>query len=487
MSASQIRVILPTLLILPFLMAGCSGDSPPTSQATDGIGNFGGEIDPQTGKIVFKRLSVPVSQGAPVSVVLLGDNIETNEADEIVSIEVSIRNEDRRTLYGPAQVVVSDFMPRTVSLREPDWMDCGKSAAPEIAGSCAYGISYSGLLGDDDALSPGEESESRTWQFQVPELTGFTFGAMVQFSLDPDRPVIAGTFFSDRNKNGMFDLDEEPVGGGSVYVTGPGLEPVAVLAGPDGAYEIAVESPGLYTLFATAPSAYGSAGFTTPNPLEVILPEGPDGVQSVLHAHFGLESDVIEGACSDFNSGTLQGWQYQAAFASVVSPSFDGTPFMLCRDHSSPPRSAVWAPAGFLGDWSNVGELNFDVILYNDGWELETRPLFTAVQIVTGPIVDTGIRGAFVLDKRITDSNGDAPGWHHITVPIHKVDALPLPGNDLGRWVIREPNADALAEWNELVENVNVLYFVTDIVSSPSLEELFGLDNICLEEPPVND
>jgi hypothetical protein len=186
--------------------------------------------------------------------------------------------------------------------------------------------------------------------------------------------------------------------------------------------------------------------------------------------------------CTDFNDGTLQGWTYQAAWASVSSPGLDGTPFMLCEDGMEPPRSAIIGPGRFVEDWTQAEQVTLDMIVFDDGWPEESRPLFTVFQILTGPLIDQGIRAAWVLTDRITESEGDSPGWHRIVAPVHSITELPLPGNDMGYWQLREPNIDPVTEWNLLLEHVKILYITGDLIGSPYQSERFGVDNFCIHQ-----
>jgi len=124
--------------------------------------------------------------------------------------------------------------------------------------------------------------------FMDPDGVSFAFNVEVSFGLQPDRPRIAGTFYSDLNRNGVRDRDEPPFGGGSVRVDGPGIAGRTVAVDADGRYSVSVSEPGLYNLWATPPPTFAPVELSTSNPLEVVLLPGPDGLpQSFLHADFG--------------------------------------------------------------------------------------------------------------------------------------------------------------------------------------------------------
>jgi hypothetical protein len=276
------------LLTVGLLPLGCADPTPPTTTGGDGTGFFLGDIDPQSGKILFKSIQSPGPDGLPIHVVLLGDNLKVDPSTNRVSLDVSVRNEERRHLYAPAEIIVSDLNPMTILLVNADWTLCDDMTMGPFPSHCSFGLDYSGLLGGDGVLGPGEESGSRTWVFIVPDLVGFSFGAAARFSLEPDQARIAGTFFWDHNADGVMNPDESGAGGGTLMVTGPDLGSRTLFVGEDGKYSFGVKQPGLYTLLAAPPPTFAPVRFTTPNPLEVVLPVVDGKVQSFLHADFGI-------------------------------------------------------------------------------------------------------------------------------------------------------------------------------------------------------
>jgi hypothetical protein len=300
------RVSLTGLLSLAFLLAvscalpGCTETTaPPSGGAGDGLGDFQGEIDPGAGTVVFHTLEVPVTDGLPVRVQLVGRFVLCRDVARCpgIVLAVAVRNIDTRTLYAPGQVVLSDFNPSSVHpwSGNPDWTTCPEDSIPPdstiLSLACRYGYDYSGLLGPDGALTPGETSGEKIWVFVPPPEGGsFSFAARAQFALAHDGTVIAGRFFWDANENGVRDPDEGPFGGGSVTISGPGIEGRTVQVDENAGYSIPVKEQGLYTLLATPPPTFGFAPVkaTTPNPLEVLIVNG----ESFLHADFGWANDL---------------------------------------------------------------------------------------------------------------------------------------------------------------------------------------------------
>lgn len=288
--------------LFPLLAAGCfQSTEPPLGGTGDGLDDFTGNLDPATGSFVLKSLDVPVADGTPVRVDLIGRFLRTPVAAGQIAVGVRVRNADRRSLYAPAEIVVGNFHPPSVSIvpESADWITCLRDSAGDstnaIPGGCLYGFVYSDLLGDDGILSPGEVSGEKMWLFYDPENVAFSFAAHARFGMAPDRARIMGMFFGDANRNGIRDGDEGPFGGGAVYVTGPGYQDRYIQVGPDATYTVFVSEPGIYTLRAVPPPTFGlvPVEFTTPNPLEVLInPGGDGGLRSFLHADFGLANAV---------------------------------------------------------------------------------------------------------------------------------------------------------------------------------------------------
>jgi hypothetical protein len=126
------------------------------------------------------------------------------------------------------------------------------------------------------------------WTFSVPELEPFTFAAHVRFGHDPDQARLGGLCFLDENHNGRHDPGEPPLPRGLIEVTMPGGQVEEAISGPDGHYALPISEAGLYSLHFFSPLDV-PVHFTTPNPLQVVIPLGPDGdPASFLEAHFGV-------------------------------------------------------------------------------------------------------------------------------------------------------------------------------------------------------
>jgi len=298
---------------LALALSGCSDSStPPATPGGDqGSELVAGELEPGAQTFVLRRIETPVPGFAPIRVALIGGNLSVDPIMETVSLDVAVRNDGQEPLHAPARIWLSDFVPPAVTVLNADFYPGPPDTNPAVTPPPPprWGFDYTELLGGDQVLAPGETSEAKTWTFQVPGLTGFSFRARPEFGMVPDLPRIAGRVFLDRNRDGVPQPDEPPFMCGPIHATGPdGFEMTAI---PDrsGRYAIPVELPGLYTLTLrvippndrTQPLHDGEddddadnrdwtpPSFTTPNPLQVLLAPGPDGrPQSFLEAHFGL-------------------------------------------------------------------------------------------------------------------------------------------------------------------------------------------------------
>jgi hypothetical protein len=277
----------PVLALCVLALAACSKSTDPENRPpSSGGAHFTGSIDPGTQSFVLESVDIPVPDGVPVRVELVGSNLQVDATGDSVTLDVALRNADMRALYPMVRAWISALVPETVVPRGYDILQCPDSTRPV---DCWYGWDYSQRLGDDGILSPGELSGARQWRFHAPALTSFAFAARVDIGLNPDLPRIAGLFFNDPNENGHVDPDEGAVGGGSVQIVGPGLDGTTVSVGEDGRWALRVQQSGLFTLIAVPPPTFAEVHFTTPNPLQVLLLPGADGSpHSFLHADFGM-------------------------------------------------------------------------------------------------------------------------------------------------------------------------------------------------------
>ena len=297
--------LLPALVplaALALLGAGCSGtDHPATGEMPDGAAVVNGQYLAGSGEFVLQRIDAPVPGYAPLRIDLIGSDLQVDVEEETISLDVALRNQGESPLYAPAMVWLAEFAPPGVTVENADVVEAlpdlptFKADPPDtVIGPARWGFDYSEKLGGDPVLEPGETSQAKTWRFHVPGLTGFSFRAWAQFGLVPNRPRLAGLGFQDRNRNGVFDGDDSPHPSGMVTITAPDGTILAAHCGQDGRYAVPVAQAGLYRLlYDPLVRCRCLVDYTTPNPLQVVLPPGPDGRPvSYLHADFGFAAQL---------------------------------------------------------------------------------------------------------------------------------------------------------------------------------------------------
>jgi hypothetical protein len=264
--------LIAALVSLTILAGGCSdSERPSTTDESTGAAPFAGTIKPGEGTFVLQDLGEPVPGQTPVRVALLGRNLQVDEAAENVSIDVAILNEGSTPLYPPAMIWLSDLVPPGVAVLNADLVPV------TIRDSPLYGFDYSALLGGW-ALAPHDTSGAKTWSFHVPGLTAFSFRARAEFGLVPDHAAISGLVFLDRDRNGTLDPGDPPFPNGRVVVLQPDGSSVVAPVGQEGRYAVPAAQTGLYRLtYEPLIRCRCEVLFTTPNPLTVLLPPGPDG------------------------------------------------------------------------------------------------------------------------------------------------------------------------------------------------------------------
>jgi len=292
--------LLGLILLVGVIPGGCSRSTGPASPQPDaGEAQVSGVLDPGAGTFVLQTLdAAPPDRFAHVPVQLIGSNLQIDPTIEIVSLDVAIHNQGDLPLYAPAVVWLTRFLPPGVTVINADLVVAPDDTIPSIPvpldtppPPSIWGFEYSALLGGDEVLQPGETSGTKTWEFHVPDLVAFSFAARATFGLVQDLPRLAGLCFEDRNRNGIMDRGEDPAPGGTVRMRAPEGQVLEAHPGPAGRYVFPIETAGLYQLRYLPPLRphFLDPHFTTPNPLQVLVTQGPDGrPRSYLTANFGV-------------------------------------------------------------------------------------------------------------------------------------------------------------------------------------------------------
>jgi len=289
-----LRALLLLGLLSTLVLYGCSDSTAPSGD--DGnLARIGaeGDLDPADGTFVLKTLQMPPPWDGPaVNIQLIGSNLVVDAANEQVSLDVAIRSLHPYPLYAPAVVWVEHFVPETVGLINADYTVAppAKAQGDTFAHFERFGFDYSELMGDDGLLEFEETSAAKTWIFSDPGLGSFSFQGWVEFGTEPDWPRIAGRCFVDENNNGWPEPDEPSPGGAFIAISLPNGDVVHLATNLEGRWALPVETAGLYRVHCSLAWMMPlNPCFTTPNPLDVLLTPGPDGLpNSFLDAHFGF-------------------------------------------------------------------------------------------------------------------------------------------------------------------------------------------------------
>jgi hypothetical protein len=273
------------LVMFALLLTSCSDTvSPPA--------DTGNQLDPANGTFTLKDISLSGPGGANMLLRLEGSDLQSDPAAGTVSLSVQVRNLSDRDLTGPLVVWLRDLRPTDVvplnadfGPTRPDKVD-SSMVSPD---SSAYGFDYTGLLADG-RLPAGDTTVARTWIFSDPTQGAFSFSADVTCGGPVAGAQLGGLCFIDTDGDGTPDPGEAPFFAGGVQVTGPDGVVTWAMPGPDGRWSVDVAVPGLYeAYFMSLAMSPLPVELTTPNPLSVVIPAGPDGApQGWLGADFGI-------------------------------------------------------------------------------------------------------------------------------------------------------------------------------------------------------
>ena len=190
--------------------------------------------------------------------------------------------------------------------------------------------------------------------------------------------------------------------------------------------------------------------------------------------------------CTDFESGSTEGWTNLFSVLSISSPALDGTNYLRVRDDSG----ASWTyndtsyPTNFEQHLGSC--LCFDYKVFNDATS-GAPTLNPKITIYQGANPNSySLRATFISTISITE-NSD---WVHVCAPIELATGGVMPSNADGAWVMS--GGATPADWNTLLGNVSGLSFWVDVAGSGAQSEVIGVDNICIQEcdndePPSNE
>ncbi len=222
------------LLCLALILAlfGCSDTNAPPP-AGDGLG----DLDPAAGSVTLKQLEVVPPDGPPVPLILESGPIELLDDGSTVIMGVRLRNAGDVAVHGPLVVWIGDFDPDHVLVTNADMV------TPTLPGEPPYyGFEYTGSLGEDETLDPGETSGELFWRFHDVGFGAFMFGGWIEGGFGPMPAVLGGACFLDLDQNGERSADEPPAPGVPIVIHGPDDRHLEVDTGPNGHYAVLVQA-----------------------------------------------------------------------------------------------------------------------------------------------------------------------------------------------------------------------------------------------------
>lgn len=340
-------LLLIPLACLSLLWAGCSDTTAPAKEA-------GNVLDPGTGSLALKDITFVDPGGRTLLLRLEGSEMMSDPEAGTVSLAVSVRNLSDQAIAPPLVVWIGDLRPADVAPLNADLTRPPANTDPAIADTVrvAYGFDYTELLAGAP-LAAGEATPPKTWTFADPALGPFAFAAHAEGGDPGGAARLGGRCFTDLNRNGRPDRGEPPFTAGGVQVTGPDGVTSWAACDPDGRWAVPVSLPGLYEArFESYAMTPLPIWLTTPNPLSVVIPAGPDGGPgSWLNADFGVApvgpppppGDVV--GFTDLRPSALhrEPWQFLGAEVSdahlLVRVGFSG-----CQPEH---RFRLWMSGGF--------------------------------------------------------------------------------------------------------------------------------------------
>lgn len=280
-----IAAVVAALAMSALLLGACSDTTAPPPGADN-------RLDPADGTFTLKDISLPGPGGADLLLRLEGADLATDPATGTVSLSVQVHNLSDRDVAGPLVVWLRDLQPDGVAPlnadfggERPDAVDT-TIVSPD---STSWGYDYTNLL-DDGRLAAGAVTPAKTWIFSDPTLGAFSFGAGITSGGTPAGAQLGGVVYVDADGDGARDAGEGPFLAGGVQVTAPDGTVTWAMPDADGRWTVDVATPGLYeAFFMSLAMTPLPVELTTPNPLSVVIPAGPDGApQGWLGADFGV-------------------------------------------------------------------------------------------------------------------------------------------------------------------------------------------------------
>jgi len=217
------------------------------------------------------------------SILVRGRNLAYDSELGALTVDLSVYNDSENSFPEPVGLTFVQFIPADVTILNSDNDQNGVGALVMFE-----------FDGDDGSWGPGEESQSRSVQFNVASGVSVGFVGRIDVGMTPGGGSIGGMVWNDENEDGVIDPDEAGVGGVTMMLHAGQDTSVAPLStevtAEDGSYLFEGRDAGYYTVVRMPME--GMVG-TTPPEMAVILVEMDGTVSDFLLANFGVKTGDV--------------------------------------------------------------------------------------------------------------------------------------------------------------------------------------------------
>ena len=217
------------------------------------------------------------------SILVRGRNLAYDSELGALTVDLSVYNDSDSSFPEPVGLTFVQFIPADVTILNSDNDQNGIGALVMFE-----------FDNDDGSWGPGEESQSRSVQFNVASGVSVGFVGRIDVGMTPDGGAIGGMVWNDENEDGVIDPDEVGVGGVTMMLHAGQDTSVAPLStevtAEDGSYLFEGQDAGYYTVVRMPQD--GLVG-TTPPEMAVILVEMDGTVSDFLLANFGVKTGDV--------------------------------------------------------------------------------------------------------------------------------------------------------------------------------------------------
>jgi hypothetical protein len=281
------KKILLFLLAAAIMVVGCSDQSDPTNPETFSqqlSAMVRGEISKDQVDFEFAaELGKGFDDPDQGSILVRGRHLAYDSELGALTVDLSVYNDSDSSYPEPVGLTFVQFIPADVTILNSDNDQNGVGALVMFE-----------FDDDDNSWGPGEESQSRSVQFDVASGVSVGFVARIDVGMAPGGGAIGGMVWNDENEDGVIDPDEVGVGGVTMTLHAGQDTTVAPLAtevtAEDGSYLFEGQDAGYYTVVRMPQE--GLVG-TSPPEMAVILVEMDGTVSDFLLANFGVKTGEV--------------------------------------------------------------------------------------------------------------------------------------------------------------------------------------------------